>query len=257
MVRLVSGIVLAAAAIGAVLFLPIGALRVVAVAIAGITAHEYLRIVGTRGTSRQVVGIAATVALCAWIAWGRALDPVVLLLAGLGWVAADVLATGRPIQAVAADVIAPLYVGVPLGMLVMVHVAGGSSATLLVVALVIVSDSAQYYSGRMMGRHALAPAISPKKTIEGAVGGLVSGTAFLVLAAPWVFPAMSLRARIGVGAAAVVLGICGDLFESRLKRAAGMKDSSSLIPGHGGALDRLDALLFVVPAFYLYVRGVE
>ena len=68
MVRLVSGIVLAAAAIGAVLFLPIGALRVVAVAIAGITAHEYLRIVGTRGTSRQVVGIAATVALCAWIA---------------------------------------------------------------------------------------------------------------------------------------------------------------------------------------------
>ena len=108
-----------------------------------------------------------------------------------------------------------------------------------------------------MGRHALAPAISPKKTIEGAVGGLVSGTAFLVLAAPWVFPAMSLRARIGVGAAAVVLGICGDLFESRLKRAAGMKDSSSLIPGHGGALDRLDALLFVVPAFYLYVRGVE
>ena len=256
MVRLVTGAVLAAAVVAAILFLPVWALTLIAMAFAALATHEYLRIVGTRGEIRHVVAIAATLLTCSGTAQQASVDPVIVVLAALGWVAIEVLGAGRPIHEVAADLVAPLYIGVPLGMLVAVHVMEGPAATLLIVALVIVSDSAQYYSGRAFGRHPLAPAISPKKTIEGAVGGLLFGTLLVALVGSRVFPDATRGSLIALGAAGVALGVCGDLFESRLKRAAGVKDSSSLIPGHGGVLDRIDALLFVAPAFYVYVRGI-
>jgi phosphatidate cytidylyltransferase len=103
----------------------------------------------------------------------------------------------------------------------------------------------------MFGRHPLAPTVSPKKTIEGAVGGVIFGTAAMVAGGHWLLPLVDLPRLAVAGLAVVVLGICGDLFESRLKRLANVKDSSSLIPGHGGVLDRIDALLFATPAFYL------
>jgi phosphatidate cytidylyltransferase len=135
-----------------------------------------------------------------------------------------------------------------------VHATHGWRATLMLIATVIVSDSSQYYTGRSLGRRPLAPRISPKKTVEGAVGGLVFGTAFAAVVGKQLFPEAGAGGLLLLGAAIVVLGICGDLFESRLKRAAGMKDSSSLIPGHGGILDRIDALLFTAPAFYIYLQ---
>ena len=272
MVRFVTGAALAVTTVAAILFLPVQALRVIAMAVAALAAHEYLRIVGTAGAVRQAVAIAVTVAACLATSLQASLttvistaplvtpvvaidkiDPTGVMLGALAWVAVEVLAAGRRIQEVAADLVAPLYVGVPLGMLVTVHVLVGAAATLLIVALVIVSDSAQYYSGRAFGRHPLAPAISPKKTIEGAVGGLVFGTLLVVLAGSRVFPDAGRGSLVLLGVAGVVLGVCGDLFESRLKRTAGVKDSSSLLPGHGGMLDRIDALLFVAPAFYVYV----
>jgi phosphatidate cytidylyltransferase len=140
-------------------------------------------------------------------------------------------------------------------MLAAVQALGGPRATLLLLATIVVSDSGQYYTGRALGRRPLAPAISPKKTVEGAVGGLVLATGFVTLAGPWAFPLAGRLSLALVGASIAVLGICGDLFESRLKRVAGVKDSSALIPGHGGVLDRIDALLFAVPAYYLYLRA--
>ena len=127
---------------------------------------------------------------------------------------------------------------------------------MLLVATVVVSDSLQYYTGRLFGRRPLAPRVSPKKTIEGAIGGVVAAALFHRRGRP-ADPARRSRAPAwpGWGVAVALLGICGDLFESQLKRSAGMKDSSHLIPGHGGVLDRVDALLFAIPAFYLYVRG--
>jgi phosphatidate cytidylyltransferase len=176
-----------------------------------------------------------------------------VLLLAVGWVAVEVLWGNVPVQQAAARFFAPWYIGLPLGMLVAVHGTAGAWATLVLIATVVVSDSAQYYTGRAFGRRPLAPAISPKKTVEGAIGGVVFGTLFLAVAGPWAIGAGIVAMGL-LGLVVAVLGICGDLFESRLKRASGVKDSSSLIPGHGGVLDRIDALLFAIPAFYLYLR---
>jgi phosphatidate cytidylyltransferase len=125
---------------------------------------------------------------------------------------------------------------------------------LLLIIVVVASDSAQYYAGRAFGRHPLSPTLSPKKTVEGAVGGLLAGALTLALLGHWWWPAAPAALRFGLGALLVVLGITGDLFESMLKRAAGVKDSAALIPGHGGVLDRIDALLFAAPVYYTMMR---
>jgi phosphatidate cytidylyltransferase len=252
MTRVISGVALAAAALAAILLLPVAVLRVVASIIAALAAHEYVRVAGAGGGISQWLLIAATVVVC-WLASSRfTVEPVLVPVVLLAWVAVEVLFLGRTIHQAGVGVIAPIYIGMPLGMLVAIQAAGGWQATLLLIATVVVSDSGQYYSGRTFGRHPLAPTISPKKTIEGAVGGVLLGTTFMVVAGRWLLPSSHILTWVFVALAVVLLGICGDLFESRLKRTAGMKDSSSLIPGHGGVLDRIDALLFAIPAFYLY-----
>ena len=153
---------------------------------------------------------------------------------------------------------APIYIGLPLGALAAIRVdmRAGRRRVLLLLASIVVSDSAQYYTGRAFGRRPLAPAISPKKTVEGAIGGMVFGTAGdggrralrVHGADSWMLALL--------GAAISLLGIVGDLFESLLKRSAGVKDSSNLIPGHGGVLDRIDSWLFAAPVYYMFVRFV-
>lgn len=254
MTRLLSGVALAAAALAAVLWLsPLG-LRLLACGVALVAAREYLRILQHDGRSARLLPVLLLVALtCWWMAAPARGDVLALLLLGLAWLAIEVVFQGQTVERAAARFLAPWYIGMPLGMLAAVQATGGRAATLLLIATVVVSDSAQYYAGRLFGRRPLAPAISPKKTIEGAVGGAVLATLFLALAGPRVLPAAGVVAMALVGLAIAALGICGDLFESRLKRIAGVKDSAALIPGHGGLLDRIDALLFATPVFYLYV----
>jgi phosphatidate cytidylyltransferase len=219
--------------------------------VAALAGREYLEIAGVR-----LRAVVLVVALC-WVAAGPELPPAYVLLSmALLWVAVEVLFAGDAVQRATAGLFAAVYVGLPLGLLVAVHAAQGWPATLLLVAAIVVSDSSQYYTGRLLGRRPLAPAISPNKTVEGALGGLVCGTAFMVVAGARALPAAGPAALAGLGVFVVVMGICGDLFESRLKRAAGVKDSSTLIPGHGGVLDRIDALLFAVVPFYLFVRNI-
>jgi phosphatidate cytidylyltransferase len=147
-----------------------------------------------------------------------------------------------------------VYLAIPLGIAAGLHADRGPLALLVPFLVVVASDSAQYYGGRTLGRHKLAPLISPKKTVEGAISGLVVGAAVT----PWLFhfidprPPLWLLAVLGLLIA--IIGIVGDLFESLLKRSSGIKDSSHLIPGHGGILDRIDALLFVFPTYYLFLR---
>jgi phosphatidate cytidylyltransferase len=154
----------------------------------------------------------------------------------------------------AAAMLAPVYIGLPLGSLVAIHGLAGRNAVLLLMATVIASDTGQYYAGRLFGHRPLAPRLSPKKTREGALGGLVLAPLVLVAASHYLLPGAKPVPLAGVGVLIVVAGIFGDLFESMLKRAANVKDSATFIPGHGGVLDRIDALLFAIPVFYYYLR---
>ena len=140
--------------------------------------------------------------------------------------------------------------------MVAVRVRGGPPALFLLMLTVMISDTAQYYSGRAFGRRPLAPLVSPKKTVEGAVGGFVFGSAVFTIVGAWWLPDTPAPFRVVLGVTIVALGIAGDLFESMLKRSAGVKDSSALIPGHGGVLDRIDALLFAAPVYYIVLRYV-
>jgi len=109
------------------------------------------------------------------------------------------------------------------------------------------NDTLAYFTGRFLGKRPLAPRISPKKTWEGFWGG-AAGSVLGALAVKFLLlPGLPVAAAVGVGAGAAVLGPLGDLSESMLKRAAGVKDSGKIIPGHGGLLDRIDAVLFVAP----------
>jgi phosphatidate cytidylyltransferase len=251
MTRLVSGVALAAAALVTIRFLPLLPLRLLACLVAALAAKEYLEIVDS-----PIRAVVLVMALCWVVSGASAVSSLVLLTMALLWVAAEVLISNHTIQQASTGILAAAYIGMPLGMLVAVHGLLGWPATLLLIGTVVVSDSMQYYSGRLFGRRPLAPAISPKKTIEGAIGGILFGTAFMTLVGARVLPFSGYGPLIILGLLVVVFGICGDLFESRLKRTAGMKDSSSLIPGHGGVLDRIDALLFAVAPFYLYIRNV-
>jgi phosphatidate cytidylyltransferase len=116
------------------------------------------------------------------------------------------------------------------------------------------SDAGAYYTGRAIGKHKLAPSISPGKTWEGAVGGIVAALAMAALAHFWFFRELPLKYMLPLAAIMALLGILGDLVESALKRGAGAKDAANLLPGHGGILDRLDSLLFNAPLIYYFAR---
>ncbi|MFQ5743768.1 MAG: phosphatidate cytidylyltransferase [Acidobacteriota bacterium] len=122
----------------------------------------------------------------------------------------------------------------------------------LVLLFVAVStgDIAAYYGGRLLGRHPLAPSLSPHKTLEGTGFGLAASMVAAGAVGYYQIPAASLPRILALGLLLGAVGQCGDLFESALKRAAGAKDSSTLLPGHGGILDRIDSLLFAGATLY-------
>ncbi len=111
-------------------------------------------------------------------------------------------------------------------------------------------DIGAYYVGSRLGRRPLAPRVSPKKTVEGALGGVAATVVIAALGSVWVWTRLPIATAMAVGGLLAVVGMVGDLTESVLKRAAGVKDSGTLIPGHGGILDRLDSVIFCVPALY-------
>ena len=114
------------------------------------------------------------------------------------------------------------------------------------------SDTGAYYTGRAIGKHKLAPKISPGKTWEGAFGGVVAALAMAVLAHYWFFRELPLKWMLPLAFVMSIVGILGDLVESALKRSASAKDAANILPGHGGLLDRLDSLLFNAPLIYYF-----
>jgi phosphatidate cytidylyltransferase len=129
----------------------------------------------------------------------------------------------------------------------------GGFTVIAVFASVWVCDSAAYFAGRAFGKHKLFERVSPQKTWEGAIAGFVTAILTFVLAAELFLPYMTLGNAIVCGGIVGSFGQIGDLVESLFKRDAGVKDSSSLVPGHGGVLDRFDSLLFISPLVFLYL----
>ena len=131
------------------------------------------------------------------------------------------------------------------------------AAKLLTLFFVVVfaGDTLAYYTGRTIGRHKLAPHISPGKTVEGAIGGLVGNALAAVIAHYTFFPELPLAHAIPLGLVMGTFGVLGDLAESMLKRGAHIKDAGKLIPGHGGLLDRLDSMVFNAPILYYYSQS--
>ena len=117
------------------------------------------------------------------------------------------------------------------------------------------SDSAAYYGGKTFGKHKLAPNISPGKTWEGAIAGMLASLLLAAAAHAWFFPELPLKFALPLAAVMNVLSVLGDLTESALKRSAGAKDTANLLPGHGGILDRMDSLLFNAPLLYYFARA--
>lgn len=129
----------------------------------------------------------------------------------------------------------------------------GGFTILSIFGAIWVCDSGAYFAGRAFGRHKLFPRVSPNKTWEGAIAGFIAAVAAFALFQNLFLPYLSLRDALVCGGIIGIFGQMGDLVESLLKRDAGVKDSSTLIPGHGGVLDRFDSLLFVAPLLFLYL----
>lgn len=166
---------------------------------------------------------------------------------------------------VVMQIMGMVYLSLPLALLVMLHQdSRGATWILLLFILVFSGDTGAFYAGTFFGRHKLLPEVSPGKTIEGALGGMLATVGFgclINLALPHLPWRMDLP-QLPWGLALlffVVVSICGqagDLFESLLKREAGVKDSGVIFPGHGGLLDRVDAVLFAIPIVYLFKQYV-
>lgn len=175
-----------------------------------------------------------------------------VLAAALGIAGAELWRMVKPAALWLAAAV--IYIALPLATLAGIRNLYGPGVLLIMIGIIVVSDSAQYFTGRAFGRRKLAPSISPKKTVEGAIGGVIFAVlAGVLLARVWL-PAASVAAIAGASVAVAVAGMAGDLFESWLKRRVNLKDSGNLIPGHGGILDRIDSWLFAAPVFLLLLK---
>jgi phosphatidate cytidylyltransferase len=157
----------------------------------------------------------------------------------------------------AVTLLGMVYVGITLSFLVSTRLLHEGEWLLCFLFLVTwAGDTGAYYAGTSWGRHLLAPRISPKKSVEGLVGGLIGAVSVAYFARWWFMPTLSIFDCAMLALLLTGTGLWGDLAESALKRSVGAKDSGGVLPGHGGMLDRLDSLLFTAPAFYYYVTLV-
>lgn len=263
--RLISGLVMAASIIAVLLLTPWWGMGLVVLAALLICAREYQRMARPDAPIfDRVVFVAAALAVCSW--------PIVAKLVpgfthGAGFLLGFFILTfGRlarphPIETsldrFSRDGLGLLYLGVPFPYVFLLREAPeGGWLLLMVMAITFLSDAGGYFAGRLLGKHKLYPAVSPKKTIEGMIGGLMLATAAPFVARAF-FPGhgyLTVVDCIVLGVVGALFAVSGDLAESLMKRAFKVKDSGTLIPGHGGLLDRIDGLLFAGPFCWFYLE---
>ena len=223
---------------------------------AGISLHEYWLM------ARPLAPLAPA----GYVGAGLAL--VGAQLSGAGWMLGGALATFAfafllkaisearvgATAAISSTVMGTMWIGVPLGFVLLLRQLPehGRLALYTVLLAVWAGDTFAYFGGRLLGRHKMAPSTSPGKTWEGFVFGTIA-TVFVTFVTLYKQHFLSITGSIVLGVVLAVVGPLGDLFESLLKRDAGVKDSGSLLGGHGGMLDRLDAFFFAAPAAYFTI----
>jgi phosphatidate cytidylyltransferase len=182
--------------------------------------------------------------------------PIYVLGALLIFVIAVFSGRPEPVASVAGTLLPTLYLSLPFASVLFVATMFGTYDylfPLLIITLIWINDTGAYLCGTTFGKHKMVPKISPGKTWEGTVGGLLL-TVIAAFIYSRYFDQVSPTQWLAMGAIASVFATLGDLFESRMKRAAGVKDSGKLMPGHGGVLDRFDAMLFVFPAIWAFLQ---
>ena len=210
---------------------------------AGVPAFRVLGLVG---------GTALTASFALPISERVALTAVILVIATVGLLRPG--GGSRPAwEPVAITLLGVCYVNWLLGYAFWLReVEHGVSWILLLVSVTWLGETAAYLVGSTLGRHKLAPTISPRKTVEGAVAQLLASALAALGARAWFFPELSLASALVAGLLLGVSGQVGDLIESAIKRSVGTKDTGRLIPGHGGMLDRIDSLLVNTPVLFYY-----
>jgi len=265
--RILTGLVLAPLALLVIVKAPPWLFLLVLVAVIERSLYEYFCIVRQAGFQTvPVIGYVAAGAICLaasgmihWPLFGDrllftalALSFILPLLLGLQWPAEP----RQYLPATASTIFGIFYIGFCLSLLVPLRFAGGGEYLNLVVLMFLVvwaDDLFAFAVGRWIGRTPLMPRISPKKTVEGSLGGLAGSLVVGYLFARLFWQTASWKEVILISALVAVAGQAGDLVESALKRAGEVKDSGTLLPGHGGLLDRMDSLILTVPTVALVV----
>ena len=256
--RTLSGAILGIVVVGAVLWGPWPA-AVVFSLIATVAITELMTL-----ASKRLPEVAAnhllTIALAGgWVA-GVALHPTpVMLLVGLLFVPVIFIVevfrkSNHSLESSALSSLSLLYVALPMALMMLIGGGSGEwqpARVLMVIFTVWVNDIFAYLVGCSIGKHKMCPTISPKKSWEGLFGGLIFAVAFAMGAGYMMMGNIYLWG--GLGLAIALAGVVGDLLESKIKRECGVKDSGNIIPGHGGMLDRFDALLLAAPVAYVYM----
>ncbi len=229
-----------------------------------IGTYELLSMTHPKDVVSQGIGLLMTAGASAAIYFGhdaRVLLTVVAVVPVMGPLVTllrlgDIQSAG--LRAVTMSM-APLFVAAPLAWLAVVRrdVTDGASYVVMTLMFAWFSDTGGYFAGRFLGKHKLYEAVSPKKTVEGALGGLAGSLIGGLMAHYWFLPSISLGAVIPLALVAGALGQAGDLGESLVKRSMGVKDSGAIVPGHGGILDRIDALILTSTVVYLYTLWIK
>ncbi len=223
-------------------------------------AQELFAMVAPQHRLVRAWGILATGGIFALVA--GALDPAWLLASQLLLVCGAMLVSlprVEPMEQAALRmgwaIAGPLYLGGLFGLIARVFtVPHGGQWALLSMLFAFWSDTGGYFAGRAFGKHKLYEAVSPKKTVEGSVGGVLGALLGGLIAHFWFLPSLPLLHAIVLSIVGALAGQLGDLCESLIKRSTGVKDSGTILPGHGGILDRVDALLFSTAVVWAYVQ---
>jgi phosphatidate cytidylyltransferase len=267
--RVLTALVLAPLAVAAILLLETVHFAAVLGVLVLVGATELARLSGLSGGASSIA-FAGLVGLVLWLAWTQldagSLHWALWLLAAW-WSVTTVVLLARRAQLARVSgirqgnlVLGGLLLAGALASLVALHrSADGPVLVLYLFVLIWLADSGAYFAGRALGRHKLSPAVSPGKTWEGAAGRLAGAlVAALVLVFGGFAGPLPLATFVALSLLVALISIGGDLWESRLKREAGVKDSGSLLPGHGGMLDRVDSLIAAAPVYALglgMIRG--